>query len=156
LGVAFGLKRDRQKIGDVLVSRQVLNYELQRVSNKQRILRGDRVQSTPLLLDRLRSGAVDWKKFNIHFGLIMSGEKLADSTAFTRELLENEPEAIGGEMEGAGLYAASVKSRSRWIIVKGISDWGENKSSDFQRQAAGNAVDFVLHVIRQGALTEEV
>lgn len=156
-GIAFGLKHGKQQIGDILVSKQVLSYELQRVNSsgkRRRVARGDRVQATPLLLDRFRSGVVDWKKANIHFGLIMSGEKLVDSQSFIKELLDIEPEAIGGEMEGAGLYAASTKFYVPWILIKGICDWADGSKNDqFQKIAIENTVDFILHVIRQGALS---
>ena len=57
------------------------------------------------------------------------------------------PEAIGLEMEGAGLYSAANKRKVDWIIVKGISDWGFNKSDRWQQLAATNAAEFVKHTL---------
>jgi nucleoside phosphorylase len=62
-----------------------------------------------------------------------------------------EPEAIGGDMEGAGLYAAAGVAKVDWILVKAICDWADgNKNDDAQQLAAHNAADFVRHVIQLG------
>ncbi len=53
-------------------------------------------------------------------------------------------------MEGAGVYAAAVRDRTEWIVVKGICDWGREKTYDFQELAAGNAAEFVLGLIERG------
>jgi nucleoside phosphorylase len=45
-----------------------------------------------------------------------------------------------------------VKRKIDWIVVKGIADWGINKSDEFQREAALNAVRFTFHVISTGGL----
>jgi nucleoside phosphorylase len=66
-------------------------------------------------------------------------------------LLKIEPEAIGGEMEGAGLYAAARDAKVDWILVKAICDWADGtKNNDAQPQAARNAAQFVLHVLQLG------
>jgi hypothetical protein len=62
-----------------------------------------------------------------------------------------EPEAIGGEMEGAGLYVACQDKKVDWILVKGICDWadgekGQDKESR-QKTAASNAAAFVVHTL---------
>src|SRR5262249_25629370 len=97
----------------VSVSRQVMAYELQRVGedaegNIMITPRGDRASSPPRIYDRFWAGSRDWKGAETHFGLIISGDKLVDSAKFRDKLLELEPEAIGGEMEAAGVYAAAL------------------------------------------------
>jgi len=42
---------------------------------------------------------------------MLSGEKLVDNLQFRQELEQKEPEALGGEMEGHGLYVAARHSR---------------------------------------------
>lgn len=157
VGVCFGADRMKQQAGDILVSRQVWPYELQKVGRGRPIIpRGDRVAASPMLLDRCRNADLDWKGARVQFGLLLSGEKLINRSAKRNELLRLEPEAIGGEMEGAGLYAAASDAKTDWIIVKGVCDWADGEKSDnHQPLAARNAAQFVRHVIGQGGLAED-
>ena len=65
------------------------------------------------------------------------------------------PEAIGGEMEGAGVYAAAGKTD--WILVKAICDWADGtKHVDKearQKAAATNAAELVVEAIGQGGFS---
>lgn len=151
VGIAFGTNSMKQQLGDILISKQIQAYESQKVKGQQLISRGDRVTAPIGLLGKFRSGDNDWKGAKVHFGLILSGEKLVASQEYRDQLLSHEPEAIGGEMEGSGLYAAASDAKVDWILVKGICDWGtEEKADDYQRIAAENAARFVAHVIQQG------
>jgi nucleoside phosphorylase len=124
VGIAFGIDRKKHRIGDILVSRQLFGYELQKIamSNGQEkvIARGDRPQASTRLLDRLRAAVFDWREPKVDFGLILSGDKLIDSPNFRDQLLELAPEAIGGEMEGTGLYSAAQRRKVDWIVIKAI------------------------------------
>jgi nucleoside phosphorylase len=167
VGIAFGVDPLKQQIGDILVSQRILDYELQRVSQVntalQIIPRGDKISASLRLLDRCRDGVMEWQESgeagNVLFGLILSGAKLVDNRDFREQLRSFAPEAIGGEMEGAGLYAAAQGNKVDWILVKAISDWADgNKAEDKQtrqEQAAARAARFVFHVIKQGGLRRE-
>ncbi len=151
VGIAFGIDRAKRQLGDILVSRQIQSYEPQKKKPGRAIPRGDRVTAPTNLLDAFRSADMAWKGTPVHFGLILSGEKLIDDAEFLAELAAQEPEAIGGEMEGAGLYAACADARIDWILVKAICDWADGTKSDgAQPQAAQNAAQFVLHTLDQG------
>src|SRR5437762_4038966 len=177
VGIAFGVDPDKQRIGDILVSRQLCGYELRRYGTDDNgtpaiISRGDRVTASAKLLDRFRSGSLDWPGRQgrwgkeVYFGTILSGETLVDNSDYRDQLRALEPEAIGGEMEGVGLYAAAYNAKVDWILVKGICDWADgNKSgeemivsssrkyrpkslkSQNQRRAARNAAQFTMHVL---------
>ena len=164
VGIAFGMNPHRQRIGDILVSQQILDYEMQRVERtidgQRRILpRGPRPEASIWLLDRCRSGLIDWNGPKVHFGLILSGAKLIDNQSHRDLLLRFEPEAIGGDMEGAGLYAAAQRKRVDWILIKAISDWADGeklqKKESAQKKAACNAARFTIHVIQQGGFAKE-
>jgi nucleoside phosphorylase len=163
VGIAFGVDPKKQHIGDILVSVQLRPYELQRIGANlagapEVIARGDRPSASTRLVDRFRSGNLDWKGPKIRFGLMLSGDKLIDNVDFRNQLLKLEPEAIGGEMEGAGLYSAAERSKKDWIIVKAICDWADgtkNKNKKQRQQtAAQNAAAFIIHVLRQGGFTQ--
>lgn len=154
VGIAFGVNPNEQHLGDILVSKQLQAYEPQKIKRGHKAIpRGDRVTASPRMLDTFRDGELDWQGAKVHFGLILSGEKLINDQIFRDELLAFEPEAIGGDMEGSGLYAAAQGTKVDWILVKAICDWADgNKSDDHQQVAASNAVSFVFHVIQKGGL----
>ena len=151
-GIAFGARPDKQHLGDILIAKQLWCYEPQKVDNRKgQTSRGDRPTASARLLDRFRSADLEWKGAKTHFGLVLSGEKLVNDPKFRDRLLKNEPEAIGGEMEGAGLYAVAHETKVDWILVKAICDWADGKKADnAQRSAAENAASFVLHVLQRG------
>jgi nucleoside phosphorylase len=158
VGIAFGVSEAKQKIGDVLVSRQLMLYDLQRIATAEggsaRIVpRGDRPHASGRLINYLHNAELDWEGSQIHFGLVLTGEKLVDNVDFRAQLRDLESEAIGGEMEGAGLYVACQDAKVDWVLVKSICDWADgNKAQDKearQRLAAENAVSFLLHALKQ-------
>jgi len=84
----------------------------------------------------------------LHKGAVLSGEELIDNAARKAELLQRFPEAIGGEMEGTGLSAASFYERRPWILIKAICDWADGvKNSYHQPLAAAAAASLVHHVL---------
>jgi nucleoside phosphorylase len=187
VGIAFGFDPHKQRIGDILVSQQLCGYEHQRHGTTHDgsptiISRGDRVTASVKLLSRFRSGSLDWSEQphqsrrghwgkRVEFGAILSGEKLVDNVDFRNQLRALEPQAIGGEMEGFGLYVAAQNARVDWILVKAICDWADgNKSTEKtvprrngttrkvstknrdQKKAADNAAQFTMHVLRNTRL----
>lgn len=165
VGIAFGFDRDKQHLGQVLVARQIQEYDVQKVTTNRRgrqqvLPRGDRVPSSPRLLKMLRAASLDWSQSGaVDFGLLLSGPKLINNRRFRDTLRRFEPEALGGEMEAAGVYATafSRKAFSRkvdWIAVKAICDWADGSKDEDKKerqgQAAANAADFICYAIRQG------
>lgn len=153
VGVAFGMDPEKTPIGTVLVSDRVSSYEPQRVGRTKTIHRGDTVSVHPLLKQHLQtvSSPPYWNGAEVRFGEILSGEKLIDQPGFKGKLRKTYPEAIGGEMEAAGIYSAAMLERRDWIVVKGVCDYadghkGEDKDAH-QRLAAGNAAAFVRHCL---------
>lgn len=151
-GIAFGLNPKEQNIGDILVSTHVYTYEKERIGTES-IPRADKVPASPKLLSVLRAVKQTWTKSKMHFGILMSGEKLVDNPEFVSKLQKMEPEAIGGEMEGAGLYSAAHRRRVDWIIFKSIVDWGLNKTDDHQVDSSSNASQVLFEALQ--ILTKE-
>ena len=166
VGIAFGVNPEKQKLGDILVSKHLMLYEPQRIGTKGKkpiiIPRGTRADCSPMLLDRCHGAEHYWKGQTVWFGLILSGEKLVDNLDFRQHLRNMEPEAIGGEMEGAGLYVACQDKKMDWILIKAICDWADGlkeqgKTGSLERQelAANNVAQFVVHVIQQVGILEK-
>ncbi|MBF0370880.1 MAG: hypothetical protein HQL52_15630 [Magnetococcales bacterium] len=155
-GIAFGLKRG---LGEILVSQQLKNYSLQRVGQNI-TYRGDMVTASAVLLSRLKAARDTFSETKVTHGLLLSGEFLVDNQVFRNELIRCYPEALGGEMEGAGLYAAAERWKKEWVIVKAVSDFGDGnkKKSKLierknQEKAAENASKFVVHTLLQGGFS---
>jgi nucleoside phosphorylase len=160
-GLAFGLRPGNQYLGDILLASHIQLYEPRRVGESNVIKRGDRAPCSTVLLDWFLMGAADWghgqqkrSRPAVHRGLILTGEKLVDSKDLVARMLEEEPEAIGGEMEAAGVYSSAQALRTDWIVVKSICDWGMGKKSDCQKTAVRNVFDFVFHTLSQPVVSE--
>jgi nucleoside phosphorylase len=154
-GIAFGKDPMKQKMADVLIATKIIPYEDQRVGDKT-IFRAAIPPSNAILLDRFEN-AFDWNFYRPdglrcepHQGGVLSGGKLVDNLEFKAFLFENFPEAVGGEMEGAGLAGAAGSSNVPWILVKAICDWGDGKKhGKHQRLAAAASVSLVHHILSQ-------
>ncbi|HEC37762.1 hypothetical protein LCGC14_0459900 [marine sediment metagenome] len=160
-GIAFGFNESNQKIGDILISKNLINYEIERVGTKT-LSRAPRVECSSLLLNRFRS-AIDWEfkiadnlYSNKHFGLMLSGEKLIDNITFRNEQLGKYPEAIGGDMEAGGLYASASRKNIDWIVIKSICDWASGKSDKFQILSAEASVSLIFHLFSKANVFEGI
>jgi tetratricopeptide (TPR) repeat protein/nucleoside phosphorylase len=149
-GVTCGFRPETQALGELLIASQLTCYEPQKTTvHHGRTPRGDRVTVSARPLGYLRSAVLDWHDTPTHFGPILSGEKWVDDPAFRAELLETEPEAIGAETEGAGLYVAAHSTKTDWILVKAISRWpGGADDPATQQTAAANAARFIHHALQ--------
>lgn len=153
VGVAMGMKPDSQKLGDVLVSKSIFNYNLNKMTDESVIDRSPRPIASVTLHDRFVN-CINWKfcredgsLCKTHSGLIITGGSLVNQTDFTNKLRNKYRDAVGNEMEATGIWAACEKLKKDWIIVKGICDWGEKKVDDFQPLAAAAAVSLCKKVL---------
>jgi nucleoside phosphorylase len=159
VGIAFGINPEKQNIGDVLISNMLLHYENQRVSAEESIDRGSRPEATTLLRNRFKN-VRDWK-YTLPNGEIakselcdiLTGAKLVDNVEFRKELQGRFPTAQGGEMEGAGVYAACRDKNVPWILVKAICDYADGLKKDHKKEkqhlAITVALDLCLYVFEQ-------
>jgi len=161
VGIAFGIDGSKTPLGTVLISNRVFEYEPQRIStvgdNRVEVRpRGPSSEASPRLLDRFRGARLHGAGIQTKEGIVLSGAKLIDNVDYRNELLSLVPEAIGGEMEGAGLWAAAARRHVDWIIAKAVCDFadGRKKVNKAVRQkiAARNAALAVIHVLQSGGL----
>jgi nucleoside phosphorylase len=92
---------------------------------------------------------------DVKTGEVLTGDKLVDNRDFRAALLAEFPEAIGGEMEGAGVQAAAHRQGTEWLVAKAVCDHGANKGeqkSVRQHIAASKSAAAVVHLLREGAL----
>jgi nucleoside phosphorylase len=147
-GICYGLQPEWQRLGDVLVCSQLRAIDHRRETDAGSINRGDSVTPSTRLLSRFRAVA---RNRRVHFGPILSGSVLVDSERLRDELLARHPEALGGEMEGAGVYAAAAETKVDWIVVKAISDWGFGRAGADRELAARNAAEFIVGAAEEQA-----
>ncbi|MFA6150515.1 MAG: hypothetical protein WC716_04275 [Chitinophagaceae bacterium] len=143
LGIAFGLKKASQKLGDILVSKVLENYNSAKVTPQGIIQRGNKIPCGPTLLNRFDSSSVTYSKHTVDVGLFISGDLLVDNENLVIELKKSFPDAIGGEMEGTGLQAASNREGVEWIVIKGICDFGFDKQTPEKERDQVNAINNV-------------
>lgn len=155
-GLCFGLKPSEQRIGDILLPQQIRLYENARMCEDRVILRGSRPDTSYVLWGWFANNIGAWNRRTpkrdrpqVHSGLMLSGDKLVDDPEFVKSLLKQESEAIGGDMEAAGVYAALNDTDIKWVVVKGICDWGTHKTKTDQKAAARNAFDFIYDTLNQ-------
>jgi nucleoside phosphorylase len=158
-GICYGLKSREldggdQEIGDLVVSTQLLPVDHRKVTvgpdgARRDILRAPRPEASISLRSHAEVLTRTWTGPAVHRGIVVSMDTLLDNQEERDRLKQLAEEAVGGEMELAGVYDAAVATKTDWLMVKGISDWGVGKNGDHQRRAARNAADFVVRLIEQ-------
>lgn len=162
VGMAFGVDRERQVIGGVLVSTALLPYDARDVNTEgdDYVFDYGRVKRHPakeslvrLLKSESARGGYDYP---VEFGELLSGAARIWSRPYLAELLRLVPGVkdgiIGGEMEGVGLLSIAPRKKPLWVVVKGICDFAdENRHAEIEANrpiACANAARFVLSALR--------
>lgn len=171
IGIAYGADKEKQKIGDVLISKAVQPYDSIRVSTDKNGEMFIEDRNKPLFPgNTIKNQFVNFnfsrRTYDVWSGTFLSGEKLIDNEEYKEELIKRfsagkkcDRDIIGGEMEGVGLASTLARvDNPNWIIVKAICDWadgnkGENKR-ERQEKAANNAVHFCKRLFSTELLTQ--
>lgn len=167
VGICFGVDKKKQKIGDVVVSSSVKNYETRRMGKKNEVPRGKSYQSDKCLVNAFNNLKLSWENIGIDeekkelfFGEYISGEQLVDNKIVRDNLLAETPEAKAGEMEGNGVVAACVSSRKPWILVKAICDFADGKKGKGKKEkqaiAAASSAHCCAAVLEQATAFEAI
>ncbi|MDC0712394.1 hypothetical protein POL68_28280 [Stigmatella sp. ncwal1] len=162
LGMAFGMSRKVQGFGDVLVSKSIFPYDDREMvdsptgpaPNYSRTRH--RQANAGLIALFEREVKRTSYTFRISFGTLLSGGARVSSQQFRDELFNHAPSGrfpvIGGDMEGVGFLAVAPAERPVWIVVKGISDFGEDPVADTapsnRATACLNAATLVLSALQ--------
>ena len=110
LGVCFGMSKDEQSLGDLLVATQTAFYSQGRINKDGSVFpRSSQPECEARLQRVFQYGKVTWTapgdgkiKPKVHFGLVLSGPQLIDNEERKEEIRKAFPVAIGGEMEAEG------------------------------------------------------
>jgi nucleoside phosphorylase len=118
VGACFGLRKDKQCIGDIVISEHIHDYERFRISSSRPEDRGATREAAPVLLSRARASLAIWNGVSVHIGTVMSGEKLVDDNDFRNFLLSLNPQPIAGDMEAWGLSAVCHETKKTLSRLK--------------------------------------
>lgn len=155
-GVAWGANRSKQSIGDLLISTQVWDYDIERINPDGTIsYRGAISPASPRLIQMFETATINASSYNCYYGLVASGSNLYDNIDYVNKLKNEHGEIIGGEMESAGMASVCHREKKDWILVKGICDWGYDKNDhkdEYQRIAASNSMSSIIHLLKQLSL----
>ena len=177
VGVACGVE-GKSDLLDVLVSNSITCYNLSRYGTtkdgKPEIINRSiaNLQTDPSIIGRF-STPPHWPPEDIstsivlnrlsklpkmHMGQILSGDYLIDNKDHKKQLLKNFAiEAIGIEMEGAGLYhdKAQHACDCKIMIVKAVCDFGDGeKDKSYQPTAAILAAECLHHYLKEKDMPE--
>lgn len=162
VGIAFGTDATKQNIGDVLLAESVIPYNSKRVGKDITIQRGIEAPSSKVLFNRFKNIANTWEfilsnndKAKLIPCRMLSGEDLIDNLEYRDNLIRNFPDAKGGEMEGAGIYAA-CDSKAEWIIVKGICDFADGEKGKDKNSRQIQAIKAALSICLELFSSNEV
>lgn len=171
VGIAYGADENKQSYGDVLVSSAVQTTESVKISTGSRGKiklenRNKLLVPGEIIRNQFMNYDYGERDYNIFRGIFLCGEKLVDNIQYKKDLLKilrnvanGNDDIIGGEMEGVGLaYSMASIDNLNWMIVKGISDFGDGKKEDDkvarQKKASENAVSFCAKLFTTEMLTQ--
>lgn len=178
-GIAAGLRSQLTKYSTV-VSQSIVNYEFQRIDEdgitfRPKIFNIDRYTAKIISkidsdkwkseflkqYDKLVDNKVEFPinkldEVVLKEGVIASGAKLLANgkhLAFLRKKIPVEKGIIAAEMEGSGFSPTCEEYGKKWLIFRGISDYGEPDKNDplnkkYQKIAAASASVAVMYYLK--------
>lgn len=155
-------------LGDVIVADQVVDYELQKVTQAGSQVRYFVHPTDPRLLNAVQHlGREGWDerptsrpsdgKPSVHVGPIATGDKVAAVSSFIEEHRSHWPKLIGIEMEAGGVAAAAFEATSKpgVLMIRGVSDRanqdkGTESVERWRRYACEIAASYMLSLLQSG------
>ena len=140
VGIAGGLAQADVQMGDILISEQVADYELQKVTDDQVSIRWQvhRVDQRLLIAaqnftdpvwEQTTARRLNRSRPQIHFGPICTGNKVIADESLTGQFHEVWAKLIGVEMEAGGV-ANAVSQAARmpgFFMIRGVSDLADGR-----------------------------
>jgi nucleoside phosphorylase len=141
VGIAGGIAEANVKIGDILISNQVVDYELQKQTAEGSQIRWEVHRAAPQLLAAISDFPYALWKDEIaetrpgtgiptrHIGPIASGDKVIAFQDTLTQYRDTWPKLIGVEMEAAGAASAvfNTVQPPGFFMIRGVSDLANAK-----------------------------
>ena len=165
IGICYGMDRIKSSLCDIAVSSMICDFTCLKVESegqdKTKIKlepRGNmpsvgntllNVFSSPLDFKMPRPHSDDTEEVKVLCGPFIARPDLINDPKYKEELKRLRPDAIAGEMEGAGIMAAVENATDvKAIIIKAISDWADgtkDDTRDWKPFACDAAAKYVHH-----------
>lgn len=145
-GICVGLVKEKQKLGEILVSNNIIDGNISKETDSRSIPRGQVIEASAFLKNKFLIESYE-DNYTVDFCQFISKDILANSKVLIDRLKQEYPDAKGYEMEGAGLINICKQYQTAWILVKSICDWGYDKSDSNQESAANKSYHFIFDVI---------
>lgn len=160
-GICGGLY-EKLQMGDIVVSEKIVDYEIAKVLDNERIIRWNVYNSDYTIINQMKSFSSErWRSQltqltitgyspSVFFGTVLSGNKVMASREDAKSLSAVWDKALAIEMEGSGIANALYQTPNAppFMMVKSVCDLADqNKNDDWQVIAAKTAAVFVIDFV---------
>ena len=170
IGIAGGIKQAGVSLGDLVISDQIVDYELQKISDprqtRYQVYRAD---------SRLLGAAANLRGSRWHktqnrrpvagapkrwVGPIATGDKVVTKGEFLNAHRERWPKLLAVEMEAGGVAAVCFQHPHRpgFLMVRGISDLADEEKNSpevekWREYASDLAASFTIELLKKAPVT---
>jgi nucleoside phosphorylase len=171
VGIAGGVEAKGVRLGDVLVSEQIVDYELQKLTADGAQVRWQVHRADPRMLNAvLNFTALEWIKYvstgrpdpnkpKRHIGPIASGDKVIGFDQVLNGYRDKWPALLGVEMEAAGAATAVFQAPQPpgFFMIRGVSDFADQDKgkADVERwreYACDVAAAYTIGLLKSGPI----
>lgn len=165
VGIAAGAVANKVKLGDILVADQIVDYELQKLTEAGPEIRWQ-VHQADARLRLAASGftTTEWMEQIcqarpgrghpiVRVGPVATGDKVAKTDQLFAQLLADWPQLIGLEMEAGGAAAAAFQDAEppHFFMIRCVSDLGDRKKNDrWRAYACAAAAAYTVGLLSYG------
>src|SRR3990172_6176780 len=169
VGIAGGVASRRVQTGDILISDQIVDYELQKLTTRGPEVRWEVHRADPRLLDACNNVKGEgWQELiqihrpkpgssKCHTGAIASGDKVVSFREILDRYRDVWPTLIGVEMEAAGVATAAFQSAGGpgFFMIRCASDLSDEAKGSpsveaWRQYACEAAASFAIALLMSG------
>jgi 5'-methylthioadenosine/S-adenosylhomocysteine nucleosidase len=171
VGIAGGVGAADVHVGDVLISDQVADFELAKITVSGPQIRWDVHRADARLLSAARHvKTADWQNLitvarpgagapKRHIGTVATGDKVIAVEQVLTQYRETWPKLLGVEMEAGGVATAAFNSADKpgFFMVRGVSDLADQKKGSasvekWRAYACDGAAAYAIALLRSSPL----
>jgi len=175
IGIAGGIAARGVQLGDILISDQIVDYELQKLTPTGPDIRWEVHRADPRLLGAARNfrdegrqklmkiNRPGWGEPKRYIGPIASGDKVIAFGEALARYRDAWPKLIGVEMEAAGSATVAFQAADPpgFFVVRAVSDFAdEDKGSDeveeWRLYACDAAASYAIALLKSGPVLPRV